>query len=147
MTVNEHVKSISLMSADERKAEWTKTFKSPPPAAFGAGLLARALAAHAQEKVYGALTKSELRRLQKLHRDAPGPGRSRPASDLEPGTMLSRSWHGEVHEVLVLEGGFAYRGCQYSSLTVIAKQITGAVWSGPRFFGLHSPRLKRVGSG
>lgn len=24
MTVNEHVKSISMMSADERKAEWTK---------------------------------------------------------------------------------------------------------------------------
>ena len=31
---------------------------------------------------------------------------------------------------------FAYGGKTYRSLTVIAQQITGAHWSGPRFFGL-----------
>ena len=31
---------------------------------------------------------------------------------------------------------FEYEGERYRSLTVIAERITGAHWSGPRFFGL-----------
>jgi hypothetical protein len=31
------------------------------------------------------------------------------------------------------------------SLTAIARRITGAGWSGPRFFGLMSPRLGKLG--
>ncbi len=34
------------------------------------------------------------------------------------------------------EIGFTYAGKSYSSLTRIAQEITGAHWSGPRFFGL-----------
>ena len=33
-------------------------------------------------------------------------------------------------------GGFEYDGERYRSLTEIARRITGAHWSGPRFFGL-----------
>jgi hypothetical protein len=36
----------------------------------------------------------------------------------------------------VNENGFEYEGQRYRSLTVIAERITGAHWSGPRFFGL-----------
>jgi hypothetical protein len=43
----------------------------------------------------------------------------------------------------VLESGFDYRSEPYASLTAIAKAITGTNWSGPRFFGLHSPRLRQ----
>jgi hypothetical protein len=45
----------------------------------------------------------------------------------------------------VLESGFEYRGERYSSLSEIAKRITGSHWSGPRFFGLSSPRLGKLG--
>jgi Protein of unknown function (DUF2924) len=41
-----------------------------------------------------------------------------------------------THTVLVREDGFEYEGRRYRSLTVIAEQITGAHWSGPRFFGV-----------
>ena len=34
------------------------------------------------------------------------------------------------------EDGFEYAGTTYPSPTKIAKKITGAHWSGPRFFGL-----------
>jgi hypothetical protein len=37
---------------------------------------------------------------------------------------------------LVGENGFDHEGQRYRSLTVIAERITGAHWSGPRFFGL-----------
>jgi hypothetical protein len=55
----------------------------------------------------------------------------------KPGTKLIREWQGKIHEVLALEDGqFAWAGKTCRSLTVIARQITGAHWSGPRFFGL-----------
>jgi hypothetical protein len=52
------------------------------------------------------------------------------------GTRLIRQWHGEVHEVAVLDGGISYRGQRYRSLSQVARAITGVHWSGPRFFGL-----------
>ena len=48
--------------------------------------------------------------------------------------IYTRKTH--THTVLVREGGFEYEGQRYRSLTVIAEQITGAHWSGPRFFGV-----------
>jgi hypothetical protein len=36
----------------------------------------------------------------------------------------------------VTEGGFIWKGTTYRSLSRIAREITGAHWSGPRFFGL-----------
>ena len=47
-----------------------------------------------------------------------------------------REWNGRTHTVRVEEDGFTYGGRSYRSLTAIARDITGARWSGPRFFGL-----------
>ena len=52
------------------------------------------------------------------------------------GTRLIREWNGATYEVEVLESGYLWRGETWSSLSAIAKAITGAKWSGPRFFGL-----------
>ena len=55
---------------------------------------------------------------------------------LKAGTRLARDWHGKTHHVLVLDEGFLFEDRRYASLTRIANTITGANWSGPRFFGL-----------
>ena len=55
---------------------------------------------------------------------------------LKPGTVLTREWGGVTHRVTVLEEGFAWAGQNYRSLSEIATKISGARWSGPRFFGL-----------
>src|SRR5690606_27645348 len=55
---------------------------------------------------------------------------------LEPGARLMRDWNGRTHVVDVVEGGFVFEAKVYPSLTAIAELITGAHWSGPRFFGL-----------
>jgi len=57
---------------------------------------------------------------------------------LKPGTRLLREWGGKTHTVIVLDDGFEYDGERYPSLTQIARRITAAHWSGPRFFGLKS---------
>ena len=52
-------------------------------------------------------------------------------------TRLIREWQGETHEVTILETGYLYQGQHYRSLSGVASDITGAHWSGPRFFGLN----------
>jgi hypothetical protein len=69
--------------------------------------------------------------LQATGRVGPTPGLS-----LKPGARLVREWAGRVHTVTVTEDGFEHAGKNYPSLTRIARKITGAHWSGPRFFGL-----------
>jgi hypothetical protein len=59
---------------------------------------------------------------------------------LKPGTRLLREWGGKTHTVIALEDGFEHDGKRYQSLTQIARRITGAHWSGPRFFGLRRVR-------
>ena len=51
-----------------------------------------------------------------------------------------------IHSVVVLDDAFEFEGRRYRSLTQIAREITGAHWSGPRFFGLTKRRAAlRVG--
>ena len=58
------------------------------------------------------------------------------AKRIRAGTRVVREWNGRTHSVTVEEEGFTYAGRSYRSLSAIARQITGARWSGPRFFGL-----------
>lgn len=59
-----------------------------------------------------------------------------PSPSLRPGTRLMREWNGRMHVVDVVEGGFLLDGKSYRSLSAVARRITGARWSGPRFFRL-----------
>jgi len=68
---------------------------------------------------------------------------STPGLSIKPGARLVREWHGRTHNVTVTEDGFEYAGTTYQSLTKIAKKITGAHWSGPRFFGLPAVGAER----
>ncbi|MDF1690597.1 MAG: DUF2924 domain-containing protein [Cycloclasticus sp.] len=56
------------------------------------------------------------------------------------GTRIIREWKGITHEVIVQESGFRWQQQTYKSLSHIAREITGARWSGPRFFGLKNPK-------
>ena len=142
MDLEAQVAGIEAMSSKQRKAEWYRRMRTVAPPAFGSGLMARALAHELQAKALGGLSKADLKRLANFG----GSGRLDPSTGVvKPGTWLSRTWHGEVYQVVVLENAFEYRGERFSSLSEIARRITGAHWSGPRFFGLKSPRLGRLG--
>ncbi|WP_126177157.1 DUF2924 domain-containing protein [Tsuneonella rigui] len=139
MTLSEQIERLTSMTPAEVRVEWRSVFGHPAPPAFGTALAVRAIAARYQEKAFGGLTKAEMRVLEgQVKKNERKP---RAATVVKPGTWLSRTWHGEVHEVVVLERGYEYRGTRHQSLSAIARMITGAKWSGPRFFGLNSPRL------
>ena len=141
MSANPRLRALAQMSTVEKKAEWRRLTGRPVPPAFGAGLLTRAIAHMMQEIEAGGTDKALARRIQKLVSKTDRGDGNNADVELRPGTWLSRTWHGDTHEVVVLEGAFEYRGHRYPSLTAIAHYITGAKWSGPRFFGLRSPRL------
>jgi hypothetical protein len=125
------------ISLDELRDEWRRLYKIEPPK-ISRDLLVMGLAYRHQEIEHGGLGKATLRKLQTLAKTLRTTGKVGPSPGLavKPGSRLIREWHGRTHTVTVTEDGFEYGGRSYSSLTQIAKKITGAHWSGPRFFGL-----------
>ncbi len=85
--------------------------------------MVRAVAYKLQERAFGGLGKSTLRRLKSLagKLEAGGTGDLAAPLSLKPGTRLVREWDGETHSVLVLEKGFEYRGQDYRSLSQLAR--------------------------
>jgi hypothetical protein len=67
--------------------------------------------------------------------DNPAISRTSPIA-LRPGTRLVREWQGRSHVVDVRADGFQWNRTIYRSLTAVALAITGARWSGNRFFRL-----------
>jgi hypothetical protein len=125
------------ISLDELHREWRRLYKTDPPK-ISRDLLVMGIAYRRQEIEHGGLGKATLRKLQTLAKALRDTGRVGPSSGLalKPGARLIRKWHGRTHTVTVTEDGFEYGGTNYSSLSQIARKITGAHWSGPRFFGL-----------
>lgn len=115
---------------------WRRTFGAPPPKHLSTSFMMRAIAYEEQNIAEGRLSKQILRHLRAVAKD--GPARQPTAASLKPGTHLMREWNGRTHQVEVTDRGFVMDGKTYKSLSAIAKHITGAHWSGPRFFGLAS---------
>jgi hypothetical protein len=119
-------------------ALWAATFAGEPPARLSQPFLRRVLAWELQARAQGGLTAAVKRKLESLAGGEPGTqAKGKTASPkLKPGGRFLREWAGVTHVVDVVEGGFLWRGERHRSLSAIARAITGAHWSGPRFFGL-----------
>ena len=140
-----HLKRLSELGALELRAEWTKVYGVTAPRHISRDLLLRGIAYRLQERMYGGLKPSTVKRLKEIAAGLEQGSELKPqrASSLKPGVRLLREWQGETQIVEVLTKGFAWKGKTYKSLSAIARAITGTQWSGPEFFGL---RDKRKGS-
>jgi hypothetical protein len=122
------------------REEWRRFCRSEPPR-ISRDLLMRAVAYRLQELEFGGLPKWARQSLADATTNCQpsngNEGTSKPAEPrLKPGARLVREWRGRTHTVMALDDGFEFEGRLYRSLTQIAREITGAHWSGPRFFGL-----------
>lgn len=128
---------LEALTNFELRGEWRRLHGMQPPKSLSRDLILRGITYKIQEKAFGGLSKSVLRTL--TDGDTSSVHRS-PASRIlvKPGTRLVRKWNGETHTVLVHADGVEWRGTRYRSLSIVAREITGAHWSGPRFFGLTS---------
>ena len=121
----------------ELRLAWREFHRAGPPVGLSRDLLIRALAYHLQERAHGG-PRAALRRRIRVLAAGLDKGALSISTGVVPktGTTLVRQWRGHTHTVLVHADGYEHEGQRYRSLTVIAEQITGAHWSGPRFFGL-----------
>jgi hypothetical protein len=140
--VEVEIAELTERSTHDLRVAWLQLYRTDPPLGLSRDLLIRALAHQLQERTYGGASRALRRRLHNLTAGSRKAGVPRDLGMvLKTGTRLVRHWRGHAHTVLVCEDGFEYEGQHYRSLTVITERITGAHWSGPRFFGL----TKRAG--
>ncbi len=136
--VDAALSALMPLTTPELRTAWRWHFKKEAPKGISRDLLLRAIAYDIQERAYGGLCTATLRRLKtiatSLEKTAGKATKADP--NIKLGTQLVRSWRGTTHTVLVLENGFEYAGERYTSLSHIAKVISGLHRSGPAFFGL-----------
>lgn len=129
----DHIRSLGIVAL---RARWRMTFGAIPPPGLTKDIMGRMIAYRIQEEAFGGLDRETVKLLDRLARgEKPNELNRR----LKPGTVLIREYQGERHTVTVVPDGFLWQGATYSSLSTIARDITGTAWNGPRFFGLRVP--------
>ena len=116
MSAIESVRDLHRSKLVERHKE---LFSDPPPRGISQPLLARIVAYQTQATIHSGLPLRTRKCLQSIVQDQALP---KSATRLKKDARLVRDWNGVSHV--------------YRSLSAIAREITGARWSGPRFFGL-----------
>src|SRR5215510_14347832 len=129
--IEAEIAQLRSLALDALRRRWRAVFGRTPPAGLSKDLLGRMIAWRMQEQAFGGLDRESLRFLEGLARHGGSPRRQ-----LKPGTVLVRDYQGQRHTVTVAPDGFDWQGTTYTSLSAIARAITGTAWSGPRFFAL-----------
>ncbi len=126
------VQDIQTWDHTQCLAAWIALTGTTPASRLSVRFLRKALSFELQCKELGGHSGAIRRQLRAGTKSTPAPTQA-----LTHGTQLVREWNGRVYRVQVIADGFKMDGQRYSSLSAIAKRITGAEWSGPRFFGLN----------
>jgi hypothetical protein len=133
------VAALPKMGAPELKKMWKELYRTDPPL-FNKPYYVKRLAYRIQEVAFGVDSSRIDKRLSALcERDLDKPARERKRLEVHrpaTGTRLMREWNGQELHVTVLEDGFEYKGERYTSLSAIARKITGTRWNGLVFFGI-----------
>jgi hypothetical protein len=128
-----HIRSLGI---DALRKRWRLMFEKTPPAGLTKDIMARMIAYRIQEEAFGGPDRETIKLLDRLARgEKPNELNRR----LKAGTVLVREYQGERHTVTVVPDGFVWQDTTYSSLSTIARAVTGTAWNGPRFFGLRVP--------
>ena len=160
------INRLRQMSVAELQREWEAVFGSAPTSANKQHLWRR-LSWELQARAHGGLSDAARTRLDELGHGAfdhatsrrqrahdakpatppqpdPKVTRIRDARRLTPGTVLTREYHGQEIRVVALEDGqLEWEGQVYSSLSAVAKAVTGQKWNGRLFFGLTNRKRRR----
>ncbi|MDC1089816.1 DUF2924 domain-containing protein [Emcibacteraceae bacterium] len=115
---------------DDLVCGWKRIYGHKPPKGLSRKTMELAIAYQRQVNEMGAQANIDLKALSSNHLS------NQTSNIVKPGARLIREWHGETYVVDVLESGFLWKEQIYSSLSKVAKEMTGTQWSGPRFFGL-----------
>jgi len=158
LNIKKEVAALQRMTPAQLRERYHEVHGEPSHSGNRAWLIRR-IAWRMQARAEGDLSERAKRRAADLADDADlrlnpprprnavvariGPSsEARSADSLRPGTVLTRTYKGRRIEVSVLDDGFEFEGERYTSLSAVAKAITGAHWNGPLFFGLTASSRK-----
>ena len=130
---SKHEQAIACIEHLDRTGclqRWREAFGRPPPKYLSPQFMKQVLIWELQNKYLGALSAKTERRLKQIVSGKTPPTRAK------PGSHLVREWNGRTYQVEVVDGSYVMDGKTWRSLSSIARHITGARWSGPRFFGV-----------
>jgi hypothetical protein len=138
--IEQEIGMLADLPRSDLVKRWQDFYGVGPPKGISRQLMIRAIAYELQAKTFGGLKPAVVRQLQKIAAGlvTGAPVAIKTAFKLKPGARLVREWNGITHVVEVVDDGFIWNGERHLSLSAIARTITGARWSGPRFFGLPS---------
>lgn len=158
--LNQRIERLGSSDREELIEYWETSFGCLPYKGIRNPTIVRALAYQAQVKLMGCLKSSIGYKLVKLakaelsqkqnsstQREKPhliklenegGKRTHQPKPKTQLGCRLVREWNGRTYEVVVADKGYILNGITHRSLSACAKAITGAHWSGPRFFGVEA---------
>jgi hypothetical protein len=155
INVGREVAALERMTVTQLRERFATVFGEATTAHNKPWLMKR-IAWRLQANAEGGLTERARARATELARDSdlrlsppkamPEPAPSRMASgtiDLDrrlppPGTVITRRYKGKMIQVKVLADGFEYAGEHHSSLSAVAKAITGSHCNGFLFFRLNA---------
>ena len=123
------IEGLDELNLEQLREKWRTRFGMPPR--IGSPQLFRLMLAwRMQMAVQGGLdpnTRAALRRSGRVVAEG---------QNLGQGAIIKRQWQGQEVLVEVVDGGFAWNGETFKSLSAVATAITGSRWNGPKFFGL-----------
>lgn len=147
-TIHEQLVALDAMTVSELATKYREVF-GEEARSRNKPYLAKKIAWRIQELAEGGLSDRAKRRIEELAKDAsirqvpprtkavaPVTERERDPRLPRAGRLLTKTHGGREHVVKVLADDFEYRGKRYTSLSAVAKAITGTNWNGIVFFGL-----------
>jgi hypothetical protein len=147
-TLDATISGLADLDADQLRLQWRNHLGGAVPIHLPRWLLMRVLAYRLQAASLGDLEKAAVRIIRASRGNGIDSAGGRPFNNRQPrtrdgiglnsGALLVREWKGKLERVMVLDAGFAWKGKTFTSLSQVAKAITGTSWNGHRFFGLRS---------
>jgi hypothetical protein len=100
--IAESLAGLSASTIFELRSEWRRLHRAPPPMRLSRDLLLRAITYKLQERPLGGLSKSTMRKLERLNLDSEASDAQKPVPpiSLRAGTRLVREWRGITYTVL-----------------------------------------------
>ena len=133
---------LTEAQAVELRRIWHERRGAPPPPTLSGRLMRLVLAWDMQVGEKGGESPAARRPWQAVMTRRAGGASAEDAvhglsaPSVTAGTRLLKSWGGETHEVLVTAENVIWNGTPYSSLSAVARAMTGTPRNGPKFFGL-----------
>jgi hypothetical protein len=131
---------LSTLGVKELKRLWREKNGLEPPSHMKKSTLVERLAYFLQEQAFGKLPEEDRQQLEVYaQRFEKGEPLIPPVCELAHGMILTREYNGRKHSVKILESEkVEYNGKVYSSLSAVAREITGTRWNGLKFFHVKS---------